>query len=381
MHNDSINTMGKLEVARRTFWNSGTYRELRAIVRRERPDVVHFTNTFPLISPSGYYAAREGGAAVVQSLRNYRLLCPNAQFLRDGAVCERCLGRSVPWPAVWHGCYRESRAASAVVAAMLAWHRFRETWVDAVDLYYALSEFSRAKFIEGGLPAGKIAVMPNFLHPDPGPGAGAGGYVVFVGRLAPEKGIGALIEAWKQLREHVELKILGDGPLADMVKDAARNDVRITWLGRRPSADVLRIVGDAICLVMPSLWYETFGRTIAEAYSKGTPVVASRLGAMAELVEEGRTGFLFTPGDPRDLAAKVRLLLSDPSRLATLRNQARAEYQMKYTAENNYRSLISIYERAYEFCATTRCRTDSQSGSVVEPLVPRDVRQSMKSET
>ena len=194
VHNDSVNSMGKLEVARRTLWNSGTYRELRTIVRRERPDVVHFTNTFPLISPSGYYAAREGGAVVVQSLRNYGCSAPAPVSARRCRL-RALLGRSVPWPAVWHGCYRGNRAASAVVAAMLAWHRFRETWIDAVDLYFALSKFSREKFIEGGLPAEKIAVKPNFVHPDPGPGAGAGNYAVFVGRLSPEKGIVTLIDS------------------------------------------------------------------------------------------------------------------------------------------------------------------------------------------
>jgi hypothetical protein len=160
-HNDEIREMGKLAAALRTIWNGDTHRELRELFRHERPEVVHFTNTFPLISPSAYYAAKEEGVAVVQSLRNYRLLCPGAQFMRDGKVCESCLGKRFAWPGVWHGCYRDSRVGTLVVASMLAFHRMRQTWTEAIDMYYALTELSRAKFVEGGLPADKIAVKPS----------------------------------------------------------------------------------------------------------------------------------------------------------------------------------------------------------------------------
>jgi glycosyltransferase involved in cell wall biosynthesis len=345
LHNDAINTMSKLAVARRTIWNAETYRELRAIVRRERPAVVHFTNTFPLISPSAYHAAKHEGAAVVQSLRNYRLLCPNAQFLRNGAVCESCLGRTIPWPAVRHGCYRGSRAGSAVVAAMLAWHRLRKTWTEAVDLYYTLTEFARRKFIEGGLPAEKIAVKSNFIHPDPGPGDGAGGYVVFVGRLSPEKGIATLIAAWRQLAGDVQLKILGDGPQAGLVEEAARNDARICWLGRRSFADVQGIVGDAACMVVPSLWYEGQPRTIIEAFSRGTPVIASRLGSMQEIIDEGATGFLFEPGNAADLAVTISQWFRDTSR-HDMRTAARQEFEGRYAAPANYEMLMNLYRQA-----------------------------------
>ena len=345
-HNDTVTRMRRFEVARRTLWNRDTFDELRELIRRERPSVMHCTNIFPLISPAAYYAARAEGVTIVQSLRNYRLFCANADFLRNDRVCEDCLGRMVPWPGVLHGCYRSSRPASAVVAGMLGLHRVLKTWTRMVDRYFTLTEFSRRKFIEGGLPARQVAVKPNFIHPDPGPGSGQGGYAVFIGRLSPEKGIKSLLSAWSQLHGRLPLKIIGDGPLAESVKAAVNQTASIDWLGRRQPQEVLTWLGEAVCLVMPSIWYETFGRTIIEAYAKGTPVVASRLGAMAELVHDGRTGVLFEPGNPEDLASKIEGLLDDPLRLVKMRHTARREYEEKYTAETNYRMLMTIYKEA-----------------------------------
>jgi len=346
VHNDTVDGMSRWRVARETLWSRPTYARLRELLRRERPDVMHCTNTFPLISPAAYYAARAEGVAVVQALRNYRLLCANALFARDGRVCEDCLGKAVPWAGIRHGCYRQSRAASAVVAGMLGLHRVLGTWSRAVQGYYTLTEFARGKFIAGGLPSDRVAVKPNFVHPDPGSGDGRGGYAVFVGRLAPEKGLDTLLSAWHRLPQPVPLKLVGDGPLAERVKAAAAQHPHIAWLGRRPLADVLGIIGGATFLVMPSIWYETFGRTIIEAFARGTPVIASRLGAMAELVDEGRTGWLFEAGNADDLAAKVRRLWLSRAELADMRREARAEYERRYTAEPNYRQLMAIYERA-----------------------------------
>ncbi|MGB7156876.1 MAG: glycosyltransferase [Tepidisphaeraceae bacterium] len=350
VHNDAVAQIGRLRTAAKTVWNHDGFRDCRALLRRVRPDIVHLQNTFPLISPSASYAAKQEGIPVVQSLRNYRLLCPNGLFFRDGAVCEECLNRSVPWPAVRHKCYRGSAAGSAVVAAMLTIHRGAGTWSGngggPVDQFIALTEFSRRKLIEGGLPADRIAVKPNFVTPDPGPGAGAGGYAMFVGRLSEEKGLHTLLKAWETLGPRVPLKIVGDGPLAPLVRAAAERSPHVQWLGRRPAHEVYDIAGDARFLVLPSEWYETFGRVAVEAFAKGTPVLASRLGAMTELVDDGRTGYLFTPGDADDLAAKVDLMLSQsPLRAAEMRRAARLEFEAKYTAARNVQMMREIYER------------------------------------
>jgi len=360
-HNDAIVRMKRFDVAPRTLWNRDTFHGLRELIRRERPSVMHCTNIFPLISPAAYYAARAEGVPIVQSLHNYRLFCLNACFLRNDRVCEDCLGKRIPWPGVLRGCYRSSQAASAVVAGMLSLHRGMRTWTRMVDRYFTLTEFSRRKFIEGGLPDRKVAVKPNFIHPDPGPGNGQGGYAVFIGRLSPEKGIKTLLSAWSQLGGRLPLKIIGDGPLAASVKAAANQTAGIDWLGRRQHQEVLGLLGEAACLVMPSIVYETFGRTIIEAYAKGTPVVASRLGAMAELVDDGSTGLLFEPGNPADLALKIHALLDDPARTIGMRRAARREYEDKYTAETNYEMMMAIYAEAAAAHRRKATRSKSES--------------------
>ncbi|MBT8084800.1 MAG: glycosyltransferase [Woeseia sp.] len=346
LHNDSINDMGRLEATRRTLWDSDAYDDLIKIIRREQPALMHCTNTFPLISPAAYYAAQRERVAVVQSLHNYRLLCPNSLLLRDGRVCNDCLGKRVTWPAMLHGCYRHSRSASAVVTAMLALHRSRKTWTECVDRYIAMSEFSRKKFIDGGLPAERISVKPNFVHPDPGPGTGKGGYAVFVGRLSVEKGIDNLLQAWQTLDGNIALKIVGDGPMARQVQRSVEKDPRIDWLGELSHSDVLSIVGDAACLIMPSIAYETFGRTIIEAFAKATPVIVASHGAMQELVNHGRTGLHVAPGSSAELAAATRALFDDSDALADMRRQAREVYERQFTASDNYLRLLEIYTEA-----------------------------------
>jgi glycosyltransferase involved in cell wall biosynthesis len=338
--------MPSWKVALRTIWNRQTITELRSTIRRERPAIVHFTNTFPLLSPSAYYAARREGVKIVQSLHNYRLLCPNALFLRDGKVCESCLGRAIPWPAVRYACYRDNRPATAAVAAMLAFHRAIGTWSRVVDLFCALTEFGKRKFIEGGLPADKIAVKPNFMRVDPGAGDGAGGYAVFVGRLSSEKGLETVLNAWSTHGIELPLRIVGDGPLASRVQEAATENRRITWLGRQPPERVLDIVGDAALLVLPSVWYEGFPKTIVEAFSKGTPVVTSNLGSMAEVVEDRRTGRLVVPGNVASLAEAIQSLAADAQALCNMRLAARTEFEQKYTAEVNYQILMALYRQA-----------------------------------
>ena len=214
-HNNEIkdyHPWQRLALAKRAVWASDSREAIRKLMQEIKTDVAHFQNTFPLVSPSGYTACRELGVPVVQALRNYRLLCPAATFYRAGRICEDCLGKRVPWPGIVHACYRESVAQTAVVATMLTVHRWLKTWREQVDLYVTPSEFARRKFIEGGLPAEKIIVKPNFVHPDPYEREGSGDYTLFVGRLSWEKGAGTLLRAWEKVQS-IPLTILGDGPL------------------------------------------------------------------------------------------------------------------------------------------------------------------------
>ncbi len=343
-NNDRLSSLNAIQLACKTVWSKEAYKTVKQLLARQPHDIVHVQNFFPLISPSVYYAAKSMGVPVVQTLRNYRLLCPNAMFFREGRVCEACIGKAIPLPGVLHGCYRESQTASGAVATMLTVHRLMQTWMQKVDLYIALTEFARQKFIQGGFPEDKIVVKPNFVNPDPGIGQGSGGYALYVGRLSVEKGLDTLLAAWEKLGKQLPLKIVGDGPLANQVVEAAQRLGNVEWLGRKPVQEVYALMGEAKLVIFPSKWYETFGRVAVEAFAKGTPVIAANIGAIAEVVEHGRTGLHFQPGDAVDLATQVEWALSHPSELAQMRREVRAEFETKYTAKQNYRQLMEIYK-------------------------------------
>lgn len=351
VHNDVIQQGSHLKTALGTLWNARAARTLAQLVERDRIDIVHFHNTFPLISPAAYRAVRARGAAVVQTLHNFRLLCVNALLFREGHVCEACLGQTLPWPGVQHACYRGSRAGSAVVAGMLTAHRLLGTYERDVDVYIALTPFARDKLIQGGLPADKLVVKPNFLKDAAAVGAevveGRGdSYALFVGRLSREKGVATLLRAWGELGERLPLKIAGDGPLAPVVEQGARDLPGVEWLGRQPSPRVLELMRGAQMLIFPSEWYEGFSVTLLEAFASGLPVVASDLGSMPTIVEHGRTGRVFCAGDADDLAAQVRWLLDHPREHAAMRRAARQEYETRYTAGRNMAELLEIYRLA-----------------------------------
>jgi glycosyltransferase involved in cell wall biosynthesis len=348
MRNDAIVGVGRLTAGSKAVWNRAVHKELQRLIRMTRPDVAHFENTFPLVSPAAYYACHAEDVPVVQTLHNFRMVCPSGLLFRNGTVCEDCLGRWAPWPGVLHGCYRGSRLGTAAVAAMITTHRAMRTWHKQVDAYIALNGFVRAKYIAAGLAAEKVHVNPNFLTSDPGPGGGEGGYALFAGRLSPEKGIGTLLAAWDDLAPELPLKILGDGPEADQVARAADRHPSIEWLGWRPVEEVVTLIGGAKFVVVPSVCYESFNRTQLEAFAKGTPVIASRQGSMQAIVDHGRTGLLFTPNNPDDLVRQVRWLLGSPAAYEQMRLAARQEFEGYYTTELSHDRLVRIYQSARE---------------------------------
>lgn len=345
LSNDRIGGRTAAVAGMRSVWSRESHRELGDLVRRHRPDVAHFQNIFPLISPSAYYAVKAEGVPVVQSLRNYRLSCLKATFFRDGQPCEDCVGKAVPWPGVVHACYRGSRPASTAVATMLVTHRALGTWSRMVDVYVALTAFARAK-LQQTLPTSRMVVKPNFVYPDPGPGTGSGGYAVFVGRLAPEKGVDTMLTAWEGLGGRLPLRIVGDGPLGPAIRARAEGIPGVECLGRLPLNQTYDIIGEASLLVFPSRWYETFGRVAVEAFAKGTPVVAADIGAVAEVTRGTGAGVLYAPHDPSDLRRRVMELIEHPQELARMRTRARAHFETYYTGEVNYRQLIDIYRMA-----------------------------------
>lgn len=346
VHNEEVAQLPAANLLVKTLWNTSTHSKIRSLIREHRIDVCHCHNTFPLLSPAVYYAAHAEGIPVVQTLHNYRLLCPKAVFYREGRVCEDCLHSTVPWRSVLHSCYRGSRAATAATALMLTTHRLAGTYQKQVDVYVALTEFCRNKFIEGGLPADRIVVKPNFLFDDPGPGIGAGGYALFVGRLTEEKGIRTVLRAWSSVPRSIELKIAGDGPLAPEVAAAAAAASNIDYLGPVPGDRVRALMRDAAALVFPSEWFEAGPMSLIEAFACGTPAIASRLGSAESVVKHGVTGFHFEPGDADSLAAIVQTQWASPETLRGMRHAARLEFEREYTAEHNYDRLMSVYSLA-----------------------------------
>lgn len=334
--NDDVAGMTSPTLARQTLWSDRTTSDLAEWVRRFQPEVIHAHNTFPLISPSLYWAAERAGVPVVQTLHNFRLMCLNALFLREGKVCEDCMGR-LPWRGVARACYRGSRAASAALAGMLTLHRGLGTYRNKVTRYIALNEFCRGKFIEGGLPAECVVVKPNFVDfaaPDPAPRRG----LLFVGRLSVEKGVATLAQAMALL-PGAQLRVAGDGPQAGLLEGVAG----VMRLGSLPGETVRQEMSHAAALVVPSICYETFGLVVIEAFACGTPVIVSRIGALAELVCDGETGLLFEPGNPRDLANKMAWAQAHPEQMATMGRKARAQYEAEFSAEVNYQRLMEIY--------------------------------------
>jgi len=357
VHNDSLHGISRLRTFSRTLWNGQTYQAIRRLLQSESIELVHAHNTFPLISPALYYAAHNANIPVVQTLHNYRLLCPAATFFRDGNVCEQCLGSRLPYQAIVHRCYRQSAAASATAVSMLAVHHAAGTWTSKIDAYIALTDFARQKFIDGGLPPEQIYVKSGFLAADPGLGAGSGAqpYALFIGRLVEEKGIDLLCRAWSRLGSVIPLKIAGEGPPGFLTRPVSG----IEYLGRCERAHILELLKGAAFLIMPSLWYEGFPMVIVEALACGTPVIASALGSMNELIQDGVNGFRFSPGDANALVSCVKNALHD-GKLAAMRAATRTCYEQNYTADRNYETLMSIYNAACNRRAT-RCAIPNRS--------------------
>lgn len=350
--NRSIRTAGPAAQARlaiETIWSRRAARQIAAEVRRHRPQIVHVHNTLPLLSPAIYASLAEAGAAIVQSIHNYRFVCPSANLFRDGHDCTDCVGRRLALPAVVHACYRDSRAQSGIVAAMLVAGRLSGAWRSQIDVFIAPSRTVAAAIAGPEVPAGRIVVKPNCLMTDPGSG-GSGpreDAFLYAGRLAPEKGIETIVNAWPRLAgTHSVCRIAGSGPLDGDLARAAASEPRLEALGTLDRPALFAEMRRARALIFPSIWREPFGLTIIEAFASGTPVIAARLGAPAEIVDEGVTGLLFTPGDPTELAASIDWASGHPAEMAEMGQEARRTYEERYTAGRAYQGLLDVYRSA-----------------------------------
>ena len=307
--------------------------------------LVHIHNFFPLITPSVFYACQDANAPVVHTLHNFRTLCPTATLMYDGKICERSLHQSCWW-TVPKRVYRNSFIGTAALAYMVEYHKRKGTWQTQVDRYIALTEFAKNKFIEGGFPAEKISVKPNFIE-DPHHGIKKvekqGGYALFVGRLSEEKGLDILLEAWQHV--NYPLKIIGDGPLKALVEKCSANNQQIEYLGFQGKEVILPLMKEADFFVLSSTCYENFPVTLAECFASGTPALVSNIGGMAEIVSDGKTGLHFEVGNPESLAEKAEYLIQHPKEAREMGGNARQEYLEKYTPEINLEMLLDIYRQ------------------------------------
>ena len=326
-------------------WDQESYAELRALIRQERPTIAHCHNLLPLVSPAVYYACASEGVPVVQTVHNYRLVCPGGNFFRNGAACDDCPGSLTR--AAMRGCYHDSRRHTASVAFMLGAHRALGTWRERVAAYIAPSEFCRDVLCRHGLPPDKIVAKPHFAAEIRPQKNGVGDFAIFAGRLSEEKGILPLLAVWRELKD-IPLVVVGSGPLEEvarrLVRESGADHMRFT--GQLSHNETLRRIEEARFLIAPSRCYETFGLSVLEAMSSGVPAIVPPAGALRELVADRQTGLVVDVEDAEKLSKAIRRMWSRPLETKEMGRAARHRCLEHYSAESNYRQLIRIYEAA-----------------------------------
>jgi len=345
-HNNEIKSdiLSRLSHAASLRFSKSSYDQMRSLIRSFKPDVAHFHNIFFVMTPAVLYACKDEGVPVVVSLHNFRLMCINGLFFRDGKPCEDCLHGS-RGSGIVHRCYRGSWAFSTIATDMINYHWRRKTWDNIVDHFVVETEFTKGKYVQAGISSAKITVLPNFIEKPSHNTQDKGAYALYVGRLSQEKGIDVLLKAWRHVKG-IPLYIVGQGPMQKEVEAYIKHHglTQVKVLGYLENEDCRRVLAQAKFLIVPSLCYENFPRVVVEAYACGVPVLASRLGTMEEIVEEGTTGALFSPNDAQDLAGKAMDLIRDDNKFAQLCINARQVYDLKYTPARHYEGLMKVYQ-------------------------------------
>lgn len=325
----------KVGLIKSTSYSTKSYTEFKDFLIKNKPDICHVHNTLPLITPSIYKACNDLNIPVIQTLHNYRLICVNGLFLRNGTVCEDCLCKS-PKAGVKNKCYRNSHIQSYAVAKMLVKSRKSNVWSEKIDRYLCLTPFARSKFIKHGLPESKLFIKPNFTK-ELAPTSKKDGSLLFVGRLETEKGIELIIELAKQTDN--KIKVIGSGKFSAQIQ-ALEN---IEYLGQLTNEETIKQIQKAKLLLFPSVWYEGMPMTILEAFSAKTAVLASDLGAMASLIEHNKTGYLFNPNSVSDFSAQIEKALSSDEKREIIAQNGHKEFENKFNKSSNYNLLISNY--------------------------------------
>lgn len=341
-NNSELRTMSrlrKLALPFTTIYNPRTARDIKRIIKEQGIDIVHIHNTLNLISPAVYYAAIECGVPAVQTIHNFRLLCPGATFYRGGNICEDCVSKGL-FCAVKHSCYRGSRAQTIICVIATKIHRW--TGIFGKINYICLTDFNREKLCKlRQIKPERIYIKPNFVEASEMVHEYREGFI-FVGRLDKLKGVDVLLNAWKLLgADAPHLTICGTGPMEEWCEQFIKeNQLNAEMKGFVQNEETKKLIGKSRALLLPTMWYEGLPMSIVEAYSVGTPVICSDFGNAGAVVEEGVLGFKFETGNSAALADAVR-------RCVDISDSVRSVYDKKYTSEVNYRELIDIYRRMY----------------------------------
>lgn len=350
-HNSEIGgmrTAKKSLIPIRAFWSSEAFNDIVRTIKNEKPDIAHFHNIFPLISPSAYHACKSHNIPVIQTLHNYRIVCPGAFLFRENAVCTECSGMHF-LPGIKHGCYRNSRVFTAGIAGIVLFHKLIRTWQESVDLYLALSEFALERYKEMGFPSINYFVKPNFLQNPIEPEYTDDGYGIYIGRLGEEKGIDCLLSALSNCPT-INFKIVGDGPLREHLKDII-SDLglhNVEYLGARAHAQCMQILLKSRFFVLPSQCYEGIPMVLLEAMSAGKPSIVSDVGVLPMMVKNGVDGLVFQPGASAALAEKITWLTGHAEDAREMGRKARQAFEQNYMKEKNYQILIDAYRKAIE---------------------------------
>ncbi|MBO9573266.1 MAG: glycosyltransferase family 4 protein [Chitinophagaceae bacterium] len=337
---------GKINAGLSAIYNSSSAKKLREILNEYRPDIIHVHNFFFTASPSVLIEAKKHKIPVVVTIHNFRLVCANSLLLRDNKVCELCINHTFPWYGVKYKCYHDSAIQSAMVGSMSAYHKLKGTWRHKVDTYITPSGFIRSKLLcsSFNVPSNKIKVKKNFTE-DAGLTAAdeRKPYFLFVGRIAKEKGIDTLLDAWS-LMKNEELVIIGDGPEIDRIKTQYSDLKNVSFKGKQTKEVVLDYMKNCLALIFPSIWYEGLPLTIVEAFSTGTPVIGSSLGAMKEMIQDRKNGLLFEKGNAKSLQnAILYLKLQIENKDYSMYTNARISYMELYHPDKCYEEAMNIY--------------------------------------
>jgi glycosyltransferase involved in cell wall biosynthesis len=341
-------TAKKASLPVQTIWSRKTYRDLKALLREHRPDVVHVHNTFPLLSAAVLYACRDARIPVVATIHNYKLACASGTFFRDGVVCHDCAD-TLPFRALVHGCYRDSRAATAPVALAMGLHR--QAWRSLISAYVFVSASQRDLLQEFGFPAGRVFVRHNLIPLRGRPQVTRTPTVVYAGRLDEAKGVRLLMDGWDSYRRKsdepgLRLVIAGGGPLGDEVAAWASAQSSVDMHGTVSSDRCAELISRARAVLLPSAWEETFGLVAVEAMAAGVPPIAAGHGSFTELITPGVDGVLFSPGDPDALGLAITDVEKNPEQYDVYGEQARKTYEERFDPQRSVEDLLAIYRFA-----------------------------------